>query len=83
MNPYTDDGQVRTFSADTSPESLVWHRDREDRVVTILEGNGWGFQYDDALPFSLAPGDRLTIPKESYHRLLKGYGELKISIQRL
>jgi len=38
-NPYSerrkDNLIVRTFSQDIDEEELVWHRDREDRQVTV------------------------------------------------
>jgi len=59
---------------------LVWHRDKEDREVTILEGKGWKFQYDDELPFELKEGDTISIKKLEYHRIIKGDTNLKIRL---
>ena len=58
MNPYTNKGNIRTFSKDVNPEELVWHQDREDRMIEVLEGEGWSIQKDNMLPRMMKPGDR-------------------------
>ena len=73
---------VRTFSPDTDPMEFVWHRDREDRIVTVLEGGGWKFQYEDDLPFELEKEDRVIIPMGMYHRIIPGQGELEILVEK-
>ena len=82
MNPYSerrkDNLIVRTFSQDIDEEELVWHRDREDRQVTVLEETDWQFQFDNELPQVLK--DVIFIPKNTYHRLIKGTGELNVHI---
>ena len=35
---------IRTFPADVDEMELIWHTDREDRVVHVMEGNNWKFQ---------------------------------------
>lgn len=81
VNPYEDIGNVRVFSEDVSPEELVWHRDKADRIVTVLEGTGWSFQRDNELPFELHPGDKFFIEAFEYHRIIKGKTELKLKIE--
>ena len=71
---------IREFDLDISPLELVWHRDKRDRIVEVLEGDGWEFQYDNDLPFVLEKGDMLVIPKETYHRVKKGNSKLVIKI---
>lgn len=82
VNPYKEDGNIRTFFQDVPEDELVWHRDKEDRLVEVLEGSGWKFQYDDCLPFELVLNDRVLIEKMRYHRILKGITDLKIKIVR-
>lgn len=86
MNPYNDYslGQevIREFSADTDPMSLIWHEDQEDRIVEILTGNGWQFQFDEDIPFEMITGDKIEIPKGFLHRVIKGKGNLKIKIYK-
>lgn len=74
------DKKIRTFSEDVDSEELVWHRDREDRLVEVLGGENWMVQLDNMLPVKMKPGDSFIIPEGVYHRVLKGDGELKISI---
>ena len=69
---------VRTFSQDIDEDELVWHRDREDREVTVLEKTDWQFQFDNEIPQVLK--DVIFIPKNTYHRLIKGTGELNVHI---
>lgn len=84
-NPYNEVSEgnntyIREFSVDTNSSELVWHRDKEDREVTILEGSGWKFQYDNELPFELNEGDTINIKKLEYHRIIKGNTNLKIRL---
>jgi len=72
---------IRQFSSDVNPDELKWHQDDEDRIVTVLEcGKGWGFQYDNELPYELEPGDILFILRHEWHRVIKGTGDLIIKI---
>jgi len=76
------DGKIiRTFTKDVDDEELKWHFDLEDRWVTILESNGWSFQFDNGLPTKLENQDKLYIPKLVWHRVIKGDGNLVVSIQ--
>ncbi len=84
-NPYNEISKgnntyIREFTVDTDSSELVWHRDKEDREVTILEGNGWKFQRDNELPITLNTGDTIYIKKNEYHRIIKGDTNLKISL---
>jgi len=71
---------IREFGLDIPHTELVWHRDKKDRIVEVLEGDGWEFQYDNELPFTLEKGDMLVIKKETYHRVKKGNSKLVIKI---
>lgn len=73
----------RTFSVDVDPSELVWHMDREDRVVKVLEGASWCLQMDNELPTKLIEGKEYFIPKMSYHRIIKGTSNLVLEIQML
>lgn len=84
-NPYNEVSKgnntyIREFSIDTNSSELIWHRDKEDREVTILEGKGWKFQRDNELPITLNEGDTIYIKKNEYHRIIKGDTDLKISL---
>jgi quercetin dioxygenase-like cupin family protein len=86
MKPYQevinkDNSRLREFKIDTDNHELVWHKDEKDRYVTILEGEGWQFQKDNELPSLLQKGDIIFIPKETYHRIIKGSSNLLINIK--
>ena len=80
MNPYTDNSNIRIFSEDVDPMSLIWHEDQEDRTIEVIEGNGWKFQFDEELPFELTENSNFDIPRGYLHRVIKGYDKLKIKI---
>jgi quercetin dioxygenase-like cupin family protein len=85
MKPYQevinkDNLRLREFKIDTDSHEFVWHKDEKDRYVTIMEGEGWQFQKDNELPSILKKGDTIFIPKETYHRVIKGSSNLLISI---
>lgn len=75
-----DGKKIRTFKKDVDAEELVWHRDREDRLVEVLSGSGWELQLDNELPKKMKPGDTFIIPEGVYHRVKRGNDDLKISI---
>jgi hypothetical protein len=72
---------IRTFKSDIEEESLMWHRDYEDRIIESIEETDWGFQLDNQLPISIS--GKIYIPKGVYHRLIKGKGDLKIKLIKL
>lgn len=71
---------TRVIPENVTSAELVWHRDRNDRVVEILQSEGWKFQMDNELPQTLKRGDILEIEKNTYHRVIKGTGDLVIKI---
>jgi len=79
--PYQEEGEIRIFSEDVQEFELVWHRDKEDRVVAPLHKTDWKFQLDNDIPRTIEK--EIFIPKETYHRLLKGSGNLKVAIKKL
>ena len=78
----TEDHVIREFSANTSTFEFVWHRDKEDRIVQAMHDTDWKFQLDNEVPQVLSE-NKLFIPKETYHRLIKGNGDLKVKIYKL
>ena len=85
MKPYRekrfpDNRILREFSEIVPAEDLEWHMDRQDRKVTVVEGRNWKLQLESGLPFTICPGETYFIPKESWHRLLRGSGKLRIII---
>jgi hypothetical protein len=61
---YTDNGDIRTFN-NPNEDDLVWHRDKENRMIEVLEGENWEIQYEDELPILMFVGDEFYIPKSS------------------
>lgn len=80
--PYIDEGEIRTFSKDVASTELVWHRDLENRKITVLEGEGWQFQYNGSLPFELRTERKFDIDKGMYHRLIRGKTDLVLKIEK-
>ncbi len=84
--PYTqeiiDDIKIRTFNQNVDDEELKWHRDREDRIVEVVESNDWYIQMDNELPKLLIVGKKYFIPEGVYHRVIKGIGNLKVRIKK-
>ena len=70
----------RVFKENVDSEELVWHRDREDRIVFVESGSNWMLQMDEELPQVLQEGQTYIIPNMVYHRVIKGTGDLKITI---
>jgi quercetin dioxygenase-like cupin family protein len=71
---------VRTFDVNVAPHELVWHRDHNTRSITVVEGEGWRFQFDNQLPRELKVGDQFQVCAGVYHRLIKGDTDLKLQI---
>lgn len=76
---YHDGYIIREFSQHTSAFEFVWHRDKKDRMVESMHDTDWQFQLDNQIPQRLSK-DKLFIPKETYHRLIKGTGDLVVKI---
>jgi len=73
---------IRTFSVDVDEMDLIWHTDKENRFIKVLEGNGWQFQYDEELPFEMTDGLGFPVMKGQIHRVIKGLGPLKIELHK-
>ena len=73
---------IRTFSENVDEMDLIWHTDRENRIIKVLEGNNWKFQFDEQLPFEMLNGIDIVIPKGIIHRIIKGSGPLKIKVYK-
>jgi hypothetical protein len=83
LRPYIEEKKdgyiIREFSQDTPSFEFVWHRDKEDRVVQAIHDTDWLFQLDNKPPQRLSK-NKLFIPKETYHRIIKGTGDLVVKI---
>jgi len=70
----------RVFSESVDSNELKWHKDEYDRIIFVESNDGWKLQMDEELPQDLQVGQKYFINKESYHRVIKGSGDLKIVI---
>ena len=75
-----DNLYLREFEENVDIDDLEWHRDREDRIVEIIENEDWLFQFDNQLPILLEK--KIFIPRETYHRVIKGNGKLIVKITK-
>lgn len=71
---------IREFSVNVDSKELVWHRDRNNRQIYIAKGSGWKLQLENTLPIILKEGSSYKIPKNMYHRVLKGQTSLVVEI---
>lgn len=81
QNDLSENVKIRTFSSSTNIGEFTWHRDREDRVVELIEGENWYVQLDNELPKKLVKENKVFIPKGVYHRVIKGEGDLTVKIE--
>jgi hypothetical protein len=72
---------IRTFSEEVEEGELVWHRDKEDRIVRSVGDTDWMIQMDNQLPKPLT--EMVYIPKNTYHRVIKGNGDLTVKINKI
>ena len=81
FNQFKQSGSIiRVFNENIIETELIWHQDREDRTIKVIEANGWGYQLDNQLPLPLEDGQELFIPKMMYHRVIKGNGSLVVEV---
>lgn len=86
MNPYieskiSENKFIREFKEDTESSEFIWHKDKEDRIVESIGDTDWLYQIDNELPKKIE--GKVFIPKETYHRVIKGTGDLKIKLTKL
>ena len=73
----------RTFNGNLEEEELVWHRDREDREVRLVEGEEWYIQLDNELPRLLSKDTSCSIPKLTWHRIInKNRSNLVVNVRK-
>jgi len=70
---------IREFNSNVDIHQLEWHLDKEDRLIEVVKNEGnWQIQLDNSLPVSF--DKKIFIPKETYHRVIKGTGNLVVKI---
>ena len=72
---------IREFSSNSYSAELVWHRDKEDRIIEPIGDNDWFIQIDNELPKRI--NEKIFIKKETFHRVIKGSDNLKIKLTKL
>jgi len=72
---------IREFKQETDSEEFSWHRDKEDRIIESIGETDWMIQIDNELPKKIE--NKVFIPKEVYHRVIKGTGDLEIRLEKL
>jgi hypothetical protein len=73
----------RTFSQNVNESELKWHFDEEDRIVFCEHDTNWLFQMDNELPIKIEKNKSIFIPEGTYHRILKGDGDLIVKIKKI
>lgn len=73
----------RVFPKNVDNRELVWHRDKEDRIVSPIKETNWMIQMDNQLPVLLEIGKKYIIPKNTFHRVIKGDDDLIIDVIKL
>ena len=77
-----DGFHIRTFSSDLSEMELKWHFDEQDRTVVCEYDTDWMFQMDDELPIIIKKNTPIFIPEGTYHRIIKGTGDLVVKVKK-
>ncbi len=72
---------IRKFSEYTDSEEFKWHWDEEDRLVHRVHETDWKIQLDNQLPSPIK--STIRIPKGTWHRLIKGTGDLSIIVEKI
>jgi hypothetical protein len=84
VKPYveysTTSGMVRIFDRNLDSKELVWHRDKKARTVRVLNKADWKIQMDNEVPLDMKHNFTIFIPKETYHRVIKGTTDLVVDI---
>jgi hypothetical protein len=82
FDEYVEEGyHIRTFSKEIDDTELVWHRDKEDRIVESVDETDWMIQIDNEIPKVLT--EKIYIPKGVYHRVIKGTDDVTVKVKKL
>ena len=73
---------LREFKNNVNDEELIWHQDRENRIVKVIKSDGWKLQVDNQLPVVLCEGVNYHISAYEFHRIIKGSGDLIVEITK-
>lgn len=73
---------LREFDHNVDSEELVWHQDREDRDIKVINSAGWLLQLDEQVPVFLEEGETYHVKAFTWHRLIKGKNNLLLEIKK-
>jgi hypothetical protein len=73
----------RVFSKNLNEMELKWHFDNENRMVVCEHDTNWLFQMDNELPSKIVRNVPIFIPEGSYHRIIKGDGDLAVKVLKI
>lgn len=69
---------LRVIFPSVTPEDLDWHFENKNRKVYVLEEAwGWSFQFDNEFPLDLYRHSLMSIPKGTWHRLIRNHDNIK------
>lgn len=74
---------IRKFDLSLNESSLKWHRDKNNRKITIISGKNWKIQLENSLPIELKEGKTYKIKSTNWHRLIKGTSSLIVKIEEI
>ena len=83
MKPYQDLKNqdnliVREFSESIDQIDLMWHRDLNNREIKSEQTTDWKIQLENELPVEISKN---YIPALQWHRVIKGSGNLILTIR--
>jgi hypothetical protein len=72
---------IRKFSEYSDSNEFKWHWDEEDRLIHMVHKTDWKLQLDNELPIQIK--STIRISKGTWHRLIKGTGDLSIIVEKI
>lgn len=74
---------IRIFEKNLTSKELVWHRDKENRSVRLLNGEGWYLQMENELPKKITANKSYYINSNVWHRIINKNGnKLEIILRK-
>ena len=70
--------KIRTFKDECDS---IWFKEEDTQRVRVFSGHGWRLQIGDTQPILLEQGEKYNIPKNRFHRIIKGEGNLVIRLE--
>jgi oxalate decarboxylase/phosphoglucose isomerase-like protein (cupin superfamily) len=73
---------IREFDKKLGSKELIWHRDKEDRVISLIKGSGWYLQIENELPKEITANKTYNINKNVWHRIINKNGNNLVILLR-